>query len=355
MHSIRLLGALALVVAAFGCAGHSHSPSLSSNGPQLRVGESVVLAGETPAKLAFGPFDVDSFKVRNTYLDGLPQTVHYEAGVDFTIDPDSATIKRMPRSRIPDFRTNILYGQEDFDQTKFPGFGNGPYFVFVDYFSTRGPGWPEQPPQANFLPRTLARIHAGEKISLVAFGDSITAGGEATGPALVYWQHWADWLGQKYPFSKIETINAATGGDTTVNGLARLQEKVLSRHPDLVLIAFGMNDANRPPFGVPVEMFAQNLRVMVDRIRSETQAEIILCSAFPPNPKWHWASGKMEAYALVTEQVAREKQCAYADVYHNWRKLAATKKPEDLLGNNINHPNDFGHGIYFEVLTRLGL
>jgi hypothetical protein len=53
--------------------------------------------------------------------------------------------------------------------------------------------------------------------------------------------------------------------------------------------------------------------------------------------------------------VALEEHCAYADVYHFWMSLAARKKPEDLLANNINHPNDFGHWIYFEALLATGL
>ena len=60
-------------------------------------------------------------------------------------------------------------------------------------------------------------------------------------------------------------------------------------------------------------------------------------------------------YADATEQVAREKHCAFADVYHLWQQLAARKKPEDLLGNNINHPNDYGHWIYFRALLSLRL
>ena len=352
MCQLRLLGALSLLLAGFGCVSHSHT---FSNAPRFRFGESVVLAGETPARLAFTPLEAGGVKVRSTYLDNLPGTIQYEAGRDFIIDYPAATIQRTPQSRIPDFTTNMLYGRQDFDHSKFPGYGNGAYFVFVDYVARHKPTWPVQPPQANFLPRTRAKLEAGGKLVFVAFGDSITAGGEATKPALIYWQRWADQLGRKYPRSEIQATNAATGGDNTANGLERLQDKVLNCHPDLVLIAFGMNDANRSPFGVPVETFAQNLRVMIDRIRNQTQAEIILCSAFPPNPNWHWASGRMEEYALATERVAREKKCAYADVYHNWVKLAAAKKPEDLLGNNINHPNDFGHGIYFEVLTRLGL
>ena len=61
----------------------------------------------------------------------------------------------------------------------------------------------------------------------------------------------------------------------------------------------------------------------------------------------------MAAYAAATEAVAWEKQCAYADVYHLWSQFAGKKKPEDLLGNNINHPNDFGHWLYFQALVAM--
>ena len=35
--------------------------------------------------------------------------------------------------------------------------------------------------------------------------------------------------------------------------------------------------------------------------------------------------------------------------------MASKKKPEDLLANNINHPNDFGHWLYFKAFEALGL
>jgi lysophospholipase L1-like esterase len=172
---------------------------------------------------------------------------------------------------------------------------------------------------------------------------------------LIFWERWATALRQKHPRASITTINGATGGDTTVQGLQRLQEKVLRQKPDLVLIGFGMNDHNRASFGVPLDAFAANLRTMIHRIRAETGAEIVLFSAFPPNPKWHFGSHNMAAYADATEQVARDERCAFADVYHLWMSVAARKKPEDLLANNINHPNDFGHWIYFEALQAIGL
>jgi acyl-CoA thioesterase I len=334
-----------------GCASNHSRQAL-----EFQIGESVVLVGEMPANLAFVPALSQPVVVRSTYRQGLPQTVVYEPGRDYVLEAPGQ-IRRTAQSRIPDFGTNILYGKEDFRHDQFPGFGNGPFFVYVDYSHSKR--WERPSPKPEFgatcLAGTRRKLLAGDKVRIVAFGDSITEGGDASEPGLIFWQRWAETLRHKYPRATIEAMNGATGGDTTVQGLQRLQEKVLQQRPDLVLMGFGMNDHNRPGFGVPLEAFAGNLRQMIDRIRTDTGAEVMLFSAFPPNPKWHYGSHNMEAYADATEQVAREKHCAFADVYHLWMTIAPRKKPEDLLSNNINHPNDFGHWLYFQALEAVGL
>ena len=205
-----------------------------------------MLAGEAPANLAFAPLLSEPVAVRSTYRDGLPQTIHYQPGQDYLLDA-SGQIRRTQGSRIPDFGTNMLYGKEDFRHDQFPGFGNRGFFVFVDYAHREQ--W--ERPSANAelgvarLPKTRQKLEAGEKVSIVAFGDSITAGGDASEPGLIFWERWAGALRVKYPRASIEITNGATGGDATVQGLQRLQEKVLQQKPDLVLIGFGMNDHNR--------------------------------------------------------------------------------------------------------------
>ena len=39
-----------------------------------------------------------------------------------------------------------------------------------------------------------------------------------------------------------------------------------------------------------------------------------------------------------------------ADITTLWEKLLTRKNFADLSGNNVNHPNDFGHRLYTEVL-----
>ena len=352
-HRKWFIGLTLLVPAVLlnGCASPDSPRAL-----QVQTGESVVLAGETPANLAFAPLLSKPVAVRSTYRDGLPQTIRYEAGRDYLVTA-SGQIRRTPGSRIPDFGTNILYGKEAFRQDQFPGYGNEAFFVYVDYAHREK--WGVPPAKAEFgtaqLPNTRTKLRAGQSVRIIAFGDSITAGGGASEPGLILWERWAGALREKYPRARIEAVNGATGGDTTVQGLQRLQAKVLEQKPDLVLIGFGMNDHNRPGLGVPLDAFASNLRTMIDRIRASTGAEIILFSAFPPNPKWYYGSHSMAAYADATERVALEEHCAFADVYHVWTSIAARKKPEDLLANDINHPNDFGHWIYFQAFEAIAL
>jgi acyl-CoA thioesterase I len=336
------------VVAALlaGCAG-LRTPQLSR-----QFGESVVCIGEEPAALAWIPARGKPLTVRSSYLPGS-NTIHFVEGRDFVVDYAAGTLRRTPGSRLPDFRSNVLYGKADFNHTQFPGFGNGGHFVFVDYSFVPTTPWPVQSSQNHLLRSTQGRLKAGQPVKIVAFGDSITAGGDATTPELIFWRRWTAELQRRYPGAAVTAVNGATGGDNTVQGLQRLANKVLAEKPDLVLVGFGMNDHNVS--GVPIPQFAQNLKELISRIRSETGAEIILFSAFPPNPQWKFGSHRMEQYAAATAGVATETGCAYADVYSNWETIARRKKPEDLLGNNINHPNDFGHWVYFQVLEKLGL
>jgi acyl-CoA thioesterase-1 len=327
--------------------------TIGSNGPpKQQIGESIVCVGEEPAALAWLPLRHQPLRVRSTYLPSAAM-IDYIQGRDFTVDYSNGTLRRTPESRLPDFRTNMLYGREKFDHTAFPGYGNKGFFAFVDYSFAPLAAWPAQKDQTGLLPRTRAKLAAGQALKIIAFGDSITAGADAADPNLVFWRLWAADLQRKYPNARIEARNGATGGDTTAQGLLRLQTKVLDESPDLVLIGFGMNDHNRN--SIPVPQFEDNLKQMIARIRHDTAAEVILYSAFPPNPKWKFGSHRMADYAAATESVAREVSCAYADVFTNWQAMAARKKPEDMLANNINHPNEFGHWIYYRVFSAMGL
>jgi lysophospholipase L1-like esterase len=316
------------------------------------TGESVVLATTAPTKLLAPNVDPASVVVRSTYGPG---GTTYEEGKDYVINARAGTIARTTDSRIPDFAKNVLYGKENFDHSKFPGYGNLPFTVYADYASKEIPQLVTTTDQSARLKNTRAKLEAGGPFKLIAYGDSISAGGEASTEALRFQNRYAEHLTACFPKAQITVDTTATGGDATVQGLARLEEKVLTRNPDLVLIGFGMNDHNIPGGGgVEPAQFRANLETMIQRIRERTGAEIILLSTFPPNPQWAFGTGRMDQYASATKATAEASGVAYADVYSVWMKVLERKDPPSLLANNINHPNDFGHWLYLEVLRAVG-
>lgn len=102
-----------------------------------------------------------------------------------------------------------------------------------------------------------------ENLVVVAFGDSITEGlGFPAG-----FDNWTNIVEKRYG---MKLINAGVGGNTSLQGIMRMDEDVLSHKPDHVLINFGMNDhvmeeRNKPQ--VNKEIYTENLTNMVKRIK----------------------------------------------------------------------------------------
>ncbi|MCE5258395.1 MAG: SGNH/GDSL hydrolase family protein [Chloroflexi bacterium] len=309
------------------------------------LGDSLVLVDEQPGLLCFGDLLPGSVQVRSRYEEAMEGCESYTEGKDYLVDYQQGTLRRTASSRIPNFRTNILFGVKGFDHTKYPQYGNHEYFIWVDYEAPVASALADAHSQAYLLPRTVQRLQAGGPFKVIAYGDSITAGGEAAEVRLRYQERWVTELGKLYPKAELLSENGATGGDASFQGIERLEEKVLTRSPDLVLIAFGMNDLRTPR-----AVFIKNLIEMISQIRSRTPAEVMLISTFPPNPDWIYASGNSDEIAEATEAAAHEAHCAYADVHSVWTRVLLRKDLPSLLGNNINHPNNFGHWLYLQAL-----
>ena len=100
-----------------------------------------------------------------------------------------------------------------------------------------------------FTEKTLTDLRNGCNVTIVAYGDSITAGYAVRRGFPTFWK---EMLVHKYPGVRIELISSGISGDTTMDGLARLDWAVLSYEPDLVTINFGINDC---VYGLGVEEF----------------------------------------------------------------------------------------------------
>lgn len=200
--------------------------------------------------------------------------------------------------------------------------------------------------EKRFIDKTLDDLHNGCDVTIVAFGDSITAGYAVRKGFPAFWK---EMLAQLYPDVRIEMINSGVSGDTTMDGLARLDWAVLSCEPDLVTINFGINDC---VYGLGLEEFEANLVEMIRRIRAGPASEILLLSSQPlETPPY---DRLVLDYYQAIERVAKEMDVGFVDVYGAWMDRVKAGTPlGSLIIPGLDHPNEAGYKIIAEELMKL--
>jgi lysophospholipase L1-like esterase len=101
--------------------------------------------------------------------------------------------------------------------------------------------------------------------TIVAFGDSITAGYGADGPGTTYPERLAERIGRP-------VINAGFPGDTTADALARI-EPVLAQDPWLVIVELGGNDLLQQ---VPIDRTEANLSAIIERLLAARTVPVLI-------------------------------------------------------------------------------
>ncbi|MHC1688386.1 MAG: SGNH/GDSL hydrolase family protein [Methanothrix sp.] len=200
--------------------------------------------------------------------------------------------------------------------------------------------------QRGFAAKTRGSLEAGRSVTIVTYGDSITAGFAVRRGFPSFWR---EMLQNKYPKAKIELVNSGISGDTTLDGLARLDWSVLSYEPDLVTINFGINDC---VLGLDLAEFEENFVEMVRRIRSGPASEVLLLSSqpleTPPYDKW------VQDYYQAVERVALEMDVGFVDVFGAWMERVNLGTPlGSLILSGLDHPNEAGYRIIAEELMKL--
>ncbi|MGL4550811.1 MAG: GDSL-type esterase/lipase family protein, partial [Gemmataceae bacterium] len=280
--------------------------------------------------------------------DGLTLTVPEPGPVEVIRGEDLFPPKGAPhgyRHRASDPERNLLYR---------PGRWFHDRNVEVTY--RRRENRPAPVTTAGSLPRTLARLRAGKALTLGVSGDSISTGLDASAlsnappnqpgyPDLVAAQLRAAFGGA------VTLKNRAVSGWSVANGVADL-DKLLAEKPDLVVVAYGMNDVGRRDS----KWFGGQTKTVIERVRAALPtAEVILVSPMLGHAEWVHTPRAMFAKYRDELRALAGPGVALADVTAVWEAMLRHKHDLDLTGNGLNHPNDFGHRLYAQaVLSLLG-
>ena len=97
-----------------------------------------------------------------------------------------------------------------------------------------------------------------ESKKLLILGDSISAG-----YGIKESENWVKLLETSLKLSAMELkiINSSISGDTTIGGLSRIENDLVTHKPNYVLVELGGNDALR---GYPIDKIKNNLLKIID-------------------------------------------------------------------------------------------
>lgn len=293
----------------------------------------------------------------------------YQEGRDFVLDKTAGTLTLTAGSRIPSKRLGELYPPLDSPMPKIgprrddPStgllFSEGHFFhdlqVEITYTHASATWSGDVPAFAGLrLPHTTRKLRAREPVTLALSGDSISQGYNASGftgappfqPS--YGQLVALGL-QRAWGSKVAFHNFAIAGWEAGDGADDVA-RVAAVHPDLVIIAYGMNDSTSRT----AAEFGSNIATIMRKIRASTPAaEFVLVASMLPNAEWALPNlARFPEYQKVLRELCGPG-AVLADLTAIWSELLRRKAFHDLTGNGVNHPNDFGHRLYAQIILGL--
>ena len=232
---------------------------------------------------------------------------------------------------------------------------------------------------ADRFDRLLGRIaanvsdYAAAPVLIVALGDSVTQGYTAHATIDhdgVYHARLKRSLEGMHPLTTFSVINAGAAGHTVQDAIKRLERDVIRFEPDLVIVAFGLNDAAHGGFE-GVKQFKADLNRLLEQVEADTNAHVLLVTPSfmlkQTNDHIHPAElvyvagllplqrgGVVAAYATAIRQVGAARHLPVADVYAAWEQASLEGvNTDDWLSNGLNHPTGEAHAITAELLYKL--
>lgn len=189
------------------------------------------------------------------------------------------------------------------------------------------------------LGQTAPSSAAPDRKVIVVLGDSLAAGlgvePEQAFPALL--QKKIDTEGWLYT-----VVNAGVSGDTSADGLARL-DWLLRRKLDVLILELGGNDGLR---GLPVSATKTNLQAILDEVRRKYPRTVLVITGMqmPPNMGEEYDA----AFRAVYPELAAKNHAALVPFL-----LAGVGGKRELNQPDRIHPDAAGHAVVAENVWKI--
>lgn len=191
----------------------------------------------------------------------------------------------------------------------------------------------------------LLSYTTAKKKKVIFFGDSITAAGVQPEGYISQMKH-------KDGAESYELIGAGIGGNKVYDLYLRMEEDVLAKKPDIVVIYIGVNDVwhkTSSGTGTDYDKFGKFYRALIKKLQAQ-KAKVILCTPAVIGEKKDGGNAQdadLDKYSAGIREIAAEMKLPLVDLRKLFMEYNAAHNPENkekgILTSDGVHLNKEGN------------
>ncbi len=211
---------------------------------------------------------------------------------------------------------------------------------------------------ACFLLQTLLSMKFQKAKRVVFFGDSITQAGVSPKGFITRMKDTLD----KTAKGQYELIGAGIGGNKVYDLYLRMEDDVLAKNPDMVVIYVGVNDVWHKASsgtGTDADKFQRFYEAIIKKLK-EKNAKIILCTMATIGERTDFSNqqdGDLNRYAQIIREIAKRNNLPLCDLRKAFLEYNLKNNPENkeqgILTVDRVHLNDKGNQMVADLLLPL--
>ena len=197
-----------------------------------------------------------------------------------------------------------------------------------------------------------------KKQRIIFFGDSITqAGVQPTG----YITKLGELVKQKGLENNFELIGAGIGGNKIYDLYLRMDDDVLSKNPDMVIIWVGVNDVwHKRSYGTGTDADKfEKFYVAVIKKLQQKNIKVALCTPAAIGEKTDFSNeldGDLNKYSAIIRDIAKKNNCDLIDLRKSFLQYNLANNTENkemgILTSDRVHLNEKGNQFVAEEMFK---
>jgi len=198
-----------------------------------------------------------------------------------------------------------------------------------------------------------------KKTRVIFFGDSITQAGANAGGYIMKIDSMCKTEGKTDNF---EFIGAGIGGNKIYDLYLRMENDVLAKNPDVVIIYIGVNDVwhkSSSGTGTDADKFEKFYQAIIDKLKAKN-IKVILCTPAAIGEKTDFSNpqdGDMNEYSNIIRRIASKNNLTLVDLRkafldYNLKNNSANKDRGILTTDRV-HLNVNGNQLVADEMWRV--